>query len=142
MNETDYKPTVLVFACNWCSYAGADMAGVARLQMPPNCRVIRVMCSARVRPEQVIDALSKGIDAVLVLGCHPGDCHYAEGNYHTRRRALMLGRVLDTMGVEPERFQLQWVSAAEGARFAEVVREFVKKAAALGPNPLGKNNGN
>jgi len=138
--EKNYEPKVLVFACNWCSYAGADMAGVARLQMPPNCRVIRVMCSARVRPEMVVAALTRGIDAVLVLGCHPGDCHYVEGNPHTRRRGLVLGGLLDTLGLEPERFQLRWVSAAEGQKYAEVIREVVEGVAALGPNPLGKQN--
>ena len=135
---SDFEPTILVFACNWCSYAGADMAGVSRFQMPPNCRVVRVMCSARVRPEQVVSALAQGIDGVLILGCHPGDCHYAEGNYHTRRRALMLERLLDTMGIERERFQVSWVSAAEGARFAETVRTVVEEVRALGPNTLGR----
>jgi len=133
-----YEPTILVFACNWCSYAGADMAGVSRFQMPPNCRVVRVMCSARVRPEQVVSALAQGIDGVLVLGCHPGDCHYAEGNYHTRRRALLLGRLLDTLGIERERFQVSWVSAAEGARFAETVRAVVDDVRRLGPNLIGR----
>ena len=132
----DFEPTILVFACNWCSYAGADMAGVSRFQMPPNCRVVRVMCSARVRPEQVVSALTQGIDGVLILGCHPGDCHYAEGNYHTRRRALVLERLLDTVGIEPERFQVSWVSAAEGAKFAETVRAVVDDVKRLGPNLL------
>ena len=140
--KSGFEPKILVFACNWCSYAGADMAGVSRLQMPPNCRLVRVMCSARVRPEMVTAALVRGIDAVLVLGCHPGDCHYVEGNLHTRRRALVLGRMLETMGIEPERFQLEWVSAAEGARFAEVIRAFVEKVTALGPNNIrGHNKG-
>ncbi len=131
---SDFEPKILVFACNWCSYAGADMAGVSRYQMPPNCRVIRVMCSARVRPEQVISALTQGLDAVLVLGCHPGDCHYTEGNYITRRRGIMLKNLLETMGFEKSRFQVNWVSAAEGARFAQVVREFVEEIKALGPS--------
>lgn len=133
-----FEPKILVFACNWCSYAGADMAGVSRFQMPPNCRVVRVMCSARVKPEQVLAALVQGIDAVLILGCHPGDCHYAEGNYHTRRRSLVLATLLDTLGLEPERFQVSWVSAAEGARFAETIREVVEEVRAIGPNPYGK----
>ena len=130
---SDFEPKILIFACNWCSYAGADMAGVSRYQMPPNCRVIRVMCSARVRPEQVISALTQGLDAVLVLGCHPGDCHYTEGNYLTRRRGIMLKNLLETMGFEKNRFQVNWVSAAEGARFAQVVGEFVDEIKALGP---------
>lgn len=138
MSTSTFEPKILVFACNWCSYAGADMAGVSRLQMPPNCRVVRVMCSARVRPEQVIAALVRGIDAVLVLGCHPGDCHYGSGNYHTRRRALVLDRLLATLGIERERFQVHWVSAAEGARFAETIRQVVEQVRQLGPNPLGR----
>lgn len=136
-----YRPKVLVFACNWCSYAGADMAGVSRLQMPPNCRVIRVMCSARVRSEMVLDALFKGIDAVLILGCHPGDCHYSEGNYHTRRRGMILKKLFDALGIMQERFQIRWVSAAEGVKFSETIREVVERIARLGPNPLGENNG-
>jgi coenzyme F420-reducing hydrogenase delta subunit len=134
---SEFEPTILVFACNWCSYAGADMAGVSRFQMPPNCRVVRVMCSARVRPEQVISALSQGIDGVLVLGCHPGDCHYAEGNYHTRRRSLVLRQLFDTLGIEQDRFQVSWVSAAEGAKFAATIRQVVEDVRRIGPNRLG-----
>ena len=129
-----FEPKILVFACNWCSYAGADLAGVSRLQMPPNCRVIRVMCSARVRPEFVITALSKGLDGVLVLGCHPGDCHYSEGNYFTRRRGLLLKKLLDYVGVDPERFQVRWVSASEGAKFADTVEQATEQIKALGPS--------
>jgi len=136
-----YQPKVLVFACNWCSYAGADMAGVSRLQMPPNCRVIRVMCSARVRPEMVLSALFKGIDAVLILGCHTGDCHYSEGNYNTRRRGIILKKLLDAMGIMEDRFQVLWVSAAEGVKFAETIREMVGRVARLGPNPMGELGG-
>ena len=136
-----YQPKILVFACNWCSYAGADMAGVSRLQMPPNCRVIRVMCSARVRPEMILSALFKGIDAVLVLGCHPGDCHYSEGNYYTRRRGIILKKLFDAFGMMQERFQIRWISAAEGVRFSETIREMVERVARLGPNPLGKDHG-
>ncbi len=129
-----FEPRILVFACNWCSYAGADLAGVSRLQMPASCRVIRVMCSARVRPEFVIAALSKGLDAVLVLGCHPGECHYSEGNYFTRRRGLFLKQLLEYVGIEPERFQVRWVSASEGAKFADTVEEVTEQIKALGPN--------
>ena len=120
---SDKEPTILVFACNWCSYAGADLAGVSRLEMPAHCRVVRVMCSARVRPEFVIAALSRGLDGVVVLGCHPGDCHYSEGNYYTRRRALLLQGLLEYLGIEPERFQLRWISASEGAEFAQTITE-------------------
>ena len=136
-----FEPRILVFACNWCSYAGADMAGVSRFQMPPNCRVVRMMCSARVKPEQILAALTRGVDAVLVLGCHPGDCHYAEGNYHTRRRALVLDALLATLGVEKERFQVRWISAAEGAKFAAAIREVIEAVRELGPNPLGRSHG-
>ncbi len=129
-----FEPRILVFACNWCSYAGADLAGVSRLQMPASCRVIRVMCSARVRPEFVIAALSKGLDGVLVLGCHPGECHYSEGNYFTRRRGLFLKQLLEYVGIEPERFQVRWVSASEGAKFADTVEEVTEQIKALGPN--------
>ena len=136
----EFSPKVLVFACNWCSYAGADQAGVSRLQMPPNCRLVRVMCSTRVRPEMVLAALAKGIDAVLILGCHPGDCHYSEGNFYTRRRGLALQQLLDTFGVSQERFQVRWVSAAEDAKFATTIREVVDSVAKLGPNPMGREH--
>ena len=136
-----YQPRILVFACNWCSYAGADMAGVSRLQMPANCRVIRVMCSARVRMEMVLSALFKGIDAVLILGCHPGDCHYSEGNYYTRRRGIILKKLLETLGIMQDRFQIGWVSAAEGIKFSETITEMVERVAELGPNPMGKPDG-
>jgi F420-non-reducing hydrogenase iron-sulfur subunit len=129
-----FEPKILVFACNWCSYAGADLAGVSRLQMPANCRVIRVMCSARVRPEFVVKALSMGLDGVLVLGCHPGDCHYSEGNYFTRRRGLLLQKLLQYVGIEPQRFQVRWVSASEGVKFAETVEQVTEQIKALGPN--------
>ena len=132
--QTEFKPKILAFCCNWCAYAGADLAGVSRFQMPTNVRVIRVMCSGRVPPELVIRALANGLDGVMILGCHPGECHYSEGNYLTRRRAHVLKRLLDYIGIEPERFQLRWVSAAEGAKFSAVVKETTYKITALGPN--------
>jgi F420-non-reducing hydrogenase iron-sulfur subunit len=132
--QTGFKPKILAFCCNWCAYAGADLAGVSRFQMPTNVRVIRVMCSGRVPPELVIRALANGLDGVMILGCHPGECHYSEGNYLTRRRAHVLKRLLEYIGIEPERFQLRWVSAAEGAKFSAVVKEVTEKIAALGPN--------
>lgn len=128
-----YEPKILVFACNWCSYAGADLAGVSRHEMPPNCRVIRVMCSGRVRPEFVISALFKGLDGVMILGCHPGECHYSEGNYYTRRRGLILKKFLEYLGIEPERVQIRWISASEGVKFADVVRDTVEEIKELGP---------
>jgi F420-non-reducing hydrogenase iron-sulfur subunit len=132
--KTEFEPKILAFCCNWCAYAGADLAGVSRFQMPTDVRVIRVMCSGRVPPELIIRALANGLDGVLVLGCHPGECHYSEGNYLTRRRAHVLKRLLDYVGIEPERFQLRWVSAAEGAKFSTVVKETTDKIKALGPN--------
>ena len=132
--QTEFKPKILAFCCNWCAYAGADLAGVSRFQMPTDVRVIRVMCSGRVPPELIIRALANGLDGVMVLGCHPGECHYSEGNYLTRRRAHVLKRLLDYIGIEPERFQLRWVSAAEGAKFSAVVKETTDKITALGPN--------
>lgn len=132
--QTGFKPKILAFCCNWCAYAGADLAGVSRFQMPTNVRVIRVMCSGRVPPELVIRALANGLDGVMILGCHPGECHYSEGNYLTRRRAHVLKRLLEYIGIEPERFQLRWVSAAEGAKFSTVVKEVTDRIAVLGPN--------
>jgi F420-non-reducing hydrogenase iron-sulfur subunit len=135
--QTEFKPKILAFCCNWCAYAGADLAGVSRFQMPTNVRVIRVMCSGRVPPELVIRALANGLDGVMILGCHPGECHYSEGNYLTRRRAHVLKRLLEYIGIEPERFQLRWVSAAEGAKFSAVVKDVTERIAALGPNRWG-----
>jgi len=132
--QTEFKPKILAFCCNWCAYAGADLAGVSRFQMPTDVRVIRVMCSGRVPPELIIRALANGLDGVMILGCHPGECHYSEGNYLTRRRAHVLKRLLSYIGIEPERFQLRWVSAAEGAKFSAVVKEITEKITALGPN--------
>lgn len=136
--KQNFEPKILGFLCNWCSYAGADLAGVSRFQYPPNIRVIRVMCSARVNPAFILKALLSGIDGVLVSGCHPGDCHYMKGNYYTRRRMTALRRLLKVVGLEPERVRLEWVSASEGVRFAEVVTEFTETIKRLGPNPLVK----
>ena len=132
----DYEPKFLVFCCNWCSYAGADLAGVSRLQMPPDFRVIRVMCSSRVKPEWVIKALMSGLDGVVVLGCHPGDCHYQTGNYYARRRIAITKKLLEYMGVESQRVQVGWVSASEGRKFAEVVTKVTKEMKEIGPNRL------
>lgn len=132
--QAEFKPKILAFCCNWCAYAGADLAGVSRFQMPTDVRVIRVMCSGRVPPELIIRALANGLDGVMILGCHPGECHYSEGNYLTRRRAHVLKRLLMYIGIEPERFQLRWVSAAEAAKFTAVVKEVTDKITALGPN--------
>jgi len=132
----DFEPRILGFLCNWCSYAGADLAGVSRFQYPPNIRVIRVMCSAKVDPMYVMKALLNGVDGVFIGGCHPGECHYIGGNYYTRRRAMMLKSLLEVIGLEPERLRLGWVSASEGVAFAEVVKDFTETLKSLGPSPL------
>ena len=131
-----FEPRIIAFCCNWCSYAGADLAGVSRLQMPTNFLVIRTMCSARVDPEFVLRAFAKGADGVLVLGCHPADCHYIGGNYRTRRRIALLKMLLEQYGINPDRLILQWVSASEGIRFQETVKDFTAKIKELGPSPL------
>jgi F420-non-reducing hydrogenase iron-sulfur subunit len=133
---SDFNPTILAFCCNWCSYAGADLAGVSRLQMPPNVHVIRVMCSASVKPEYVFKALSQGIDGVLVLGCHIGDCHYLTGNHRTAKRFPLAQKILGEIGLDERRLRLDWVSAAEGEKFQQVITEFVAEIKKLGPNPL------
>jgi len=130
-----FEPLVVSFCCNWCSYAGADLAGVSRLQYPPNIRIIRVMCSGMVHPNMVMDAFTKGADGVLICGCHPGDCHYEEGNLRAEKRAGAIILMLEDFGLEEARFRLEWVSASEGPKFAQVAREFVKKIKELGPSP-------
>jgi F420-non-reducing hydrogenase iron-sulfur subunit len=131
----EFEPLIVSFCCNWCSYAGADLAGVSRLQYPPNIRIIRVMCSGMVHPNLVIEALTKGADGVLICGCHPGDCHYGEGNLKTEKRSEAIILMLEDFGLEEERFRLEWVSASEGPKFAEVVREFTEQVKKLGPSP-------
>jgi len=135
-NIDEWEPKIIAFLCNWCSYAGADLAGTSRLQYPPNIRVIRVPCSGRINPLFIIKALASGADAVMVSGCHPGDCHYLTGNMYARRRFVMLKRLLATAGIEPDRVHFTWVSASEGNRFASVVEEVVSKVKKLGPNRI------
>lgn len=130
----DWEPRIVAFLCNWCSYAGADLAGTARLQYPASVRIIRLPCSGRVNPLYILKALFEGADGVMVLGCHPGDCHYLTGNLYARRRLAMLKKLIETAGIHPDRLQFSWVSASEGARFAEVVREVSEKVKALGPS--------
>jgi F420-non-reducing hydrogenase iron-sulfur subunit len=134
MND-QFEPTVVAFCCNWCSYAGADAAGTAKVQYPANVHIIRVMCSGMVHPNMVIDALTNGADGVLMCGCHPGDCHYQEGNLRAEKRAEAIELLLEDFGLEPERFRLEWVSASEGSRFAAIAREMVEQLRELGPNP-------
>lgn len=136
MGNDDFEPLVLALCCNWCSYAGADLAGVSRMQYPPNIRIIRVMCSGMVHPSLVIDALTKGADGVIMCGCHPGDCHYQEGNLRAEKRAEAIKVMLQDFGIEEGRFRLEWVSASEGGKFAQTMKEMVEAVRALGPSPF------
>jgi F420-non-reducing hydrogenase iron-sulfur subunit len=135
MVNEEFEPLIIGFCCNWCSYAGADLAGVSRLQYPPNMRIVRVMCSGMVSPNLIIDALTKGADGVIICGCHIGDCHYLEGNVKAENRKEAIELLLEDFGLEPERFRLEWVSASEGPRFAEVMREMTEAVRELGPSP-------
>jgi F420-non-reducing hydrogenase iron-sulfur subunit len=134
MNE-NFEPLIIGFCCNWCSYAGADLAGVSRIQYPTSLRIIRVMCSGMIHPNLVVDALNHGADGILLCGCHPGDCHYQEGNLRAEKRAEAIKLMLEDFGIEPERFRLEWVSASEGPKFAQVVKEFTEQVRNLGANP-------
>ncbi|MGQ9516617.1 MAG: hydrogenase iron-sulfur subunit [Anaerolineae bacterium] len=131
--QPPYEPKIIGFLCNWCSYAGADLAGTSRLSYPPNIRIVRVQCSGRVSPELVLKAFHEGADGVIVLGCHIGDCHYIDGNHRTSKRIPMLRQLLAYAGIEPDRLRLEWVSAAEGERFATIVTEFTETVRELGP---------
>jgi len=136
----EWEPRIIAFLCNWCSYAGADLAGTSRLQYPPNIRVIRVPCSGRINPLYIIKSLADGADGVMVSGCHPGDCHYLSGNMYARRRFAVLKRLLSAAGINPDRLHFTWVSASEGARFASVVSEVVSRVKKLGPNNIKAGN--
>jgi len=129
----EFEPKIVGFLCNWCSYRGADLAGTSRIKSAPNVRSLRVMCSGRVDPTFVLKAFQLGADGVLVLGCHPGDCHYKEGNYKAARRMALLKKMLAQFGIEEERFMLEWVSASEGDRFASIVNDMTAKLKKLGP---------
>jgi F420-non-reducing hydrogenase iron-sulfur subunit len=131
-----FEPKIVGFLCNWCSYAGADLAGTSRIQYRPNIRIIRVMCSARVDPTFIVKALTQGADGVLICGCHPGDCHYSEGNHKTMRRFPLLKKLLTDLGVEDERVRLEWVSASEGQRFADIVNDMTERIKVLGPSRI------
>jgi F420-non-reducing hydrogenase iron-sulfur subunit len=132
----DFEPNIIGFLCNWCSYAGADLAGTSRIKYPANIKSIRVMCSGRVDPVFILEALKKGADGVLVAGCHPGDCHYQSGNYKTNRRIKLLKKLLGDLGVEQERVRFEYISASEGQKFAQVVTDFVDVLKKLGPSPF------
>jgi len=132
--KSEFRPKIVAFCCNWCSYAGADLAGTNRSAYPADVKIIKVPCSCRVNPMFILRAFQRGADGVIMCGCHPGDCHYTSGNYYTRRRMAMLFSLLDYMGIERERTRLEWVSAAEGAKFAKTMNDFARDVAALGKN--------
>jgi len=142
MTNKDWQPKIIAFLCNWCSYAGADLAGVSRMQYPPNVRVIRIPCSGRMNPKFILSALKNGADGVLISGCHPGDRHYLSGNYFARRKFALFKSLLDYMGIEDGRVHFSWVSAAEGERFAEVISEVTEAVRAIGPSRRLKRSGN
>jgi F420-non-reducing hydrogenase iron-sulfur subunit len=129
----EFEPNIIGFLCNWCSYAGADLAGTSRIKYPPNIKSIRVMCSGRVDPVFILEALRKGADGVLVAGCHPGDCHYQSGNYKANRRVKLLKRFLEEMAIDPKRVRFEYISASEAQKFADVATEFVEELKKLGP---------
>jgi F420-non-reducing hydrogenase iron-sulfur subunit len=131
--SNNWEPTIVGFLCNWCAYQGADLAGTSRMAYAPNVRIVRVMCTGRIDPTFVLKAFQSGADGVMVAGCHPGDCHYSEGNYKTMRRVAVLRRLLSQMGIEPERFRLEWVSAGEGAKWAQIADEMAAVIKAKGP---------
>ncbi|MBI5476889.1 MAG: hydrogenase iron-sulfur subunit [Ignavibacteriales bacterium] len=131
-----YKPTIVAFLCNWCSYTGADLAGTSRIKYAPNIRVIRIMCSGRVDPTFVLKSLREGADGVLICGCHPGDCHYHEGNYKCLRRYHLLQKYIQQMGIPKDRLRLEWISASEGKQFAQLVDEFTESVAKLGKSEI------
>jgi F420-non-reducing hydrogenase iron-sulfur subunit len=136
-----YNPNIVGFACQWCTYAGADLAGNLRAKYPPSIKLIKVPCSGRVEPEYVMEAFAQGADGVLIGGCHFGDCHYKTGNHKTSQRMIILSKMLEDMGFDTKRFRLEWISGAEGYRFAEVIAEFTKELEEMGPNPLKGGNG-
>ncbi|MHA2408465.1 MAG: hydrogenase iron-sulfur subunit [Candidatus Ranarchaeia archaeon] len=140
MESTTFDPLIIGFTCNWCTYAGADLAGTSKIQYPTNIRLIRVMCTSRIEPEFILEAFNKGADGVLIGGCHLGDCHYQNGNYKTKARVMLLKRILMEYGIKPERIKLEWISASEGEKFAKTVESFVEEIRKLGPNPLNLSN--
>lgn len=134
VEKEEFKPLIVAFCCNWCSYAGADLAGTSRLNYPANVKIIRVPCSCRVNTNFIIRAFQKGADGVVIAGCHPGDCHYSTGNYYTRRRFSVFINLLEYMGIEKERFKIDWISAAEANKFATVMNKVLENVHRLGPN--------
>ena len=138
---TTYEPKIVAFCCNWCSYAGADLAGVSRVQYPSNIRIVRVMCSGSVDPAYVFKAFEVGADGVVISGCHPGECHYISGNLKAEKMVDTVHELMDTLGLGQERLRLQWVSASEGNLFAKYIEDFVEHLRKLGPNPIKDLNG-
>jgi len=136
---SEFKPQILAFVCNWCTYAAADLAGTARMQYPPNVKIVRLMCSGAIDPIYVLRALTSGFDGVLIGGCHPGDCHYQSGNYKARRRVTILLKTLESVGFDKDRIWLRWISASEGGKFASTVKEMVEFLEERGPNVLSSN---
>jgi len=136
LSKENWKPNIVGFACNWCTYAGADLAGISRIKYPANIRIIRLMCSGRIDPTFILQAFYKGVDGVLIGGCHPGDCHYQTGNYKAQRCILLTKKMITQLGIDPQRLHLEWISAAEGKLFAKIVTKFTEKIKFLGPNPL------
>ena len=137
----DFAPKIIVFCCNWCSYAGADLAGISRLKIKPYFRVIRTMCSGRIEPTFIFHAFTQGADGVMVAGCHPGDCHYNSGNYKARRRIMLLKNMLPQLGIESERLKLEWISASEAPKFRSAVNGFIDEVTELGPLTLDSKGG-
>ena len=131
---TEWEPTIIAFFCNWCTYGAADLAGVSRLQYPPNFRIVRVPCSGRISPKFILAAFREGIDGVWISGCHPGDCHYIEGNYYARRKFILFANLMEFMWLEPGRLQFSWISSAESTKFQRVAEEVIETVKALGPN--------
>lgn len=136
MTDHDYEPTIIAFVCNWCTYTAADLAGTSRLAQPPNVRLIRMMCTGMIDPKYIIKALLEGADAVLVSGCHPGDCHYINGNLKARRRMKMIEAILKQFGFDERRVRMTWIGASEGIDFAETMRSMAAEIKALGPSPV------
>ena len=132
-----FEPKILAFCCNWCAYSGAELAGTSRMQYPPNVNIVRVMCSGRVDPGHILRAFETGVDGILVAGCHPGECHYISGNERAEERIETAKNVAEIIGIGEDRIRLEWISASEGLRFAEVIEDFIKEIRAKGPNPVG-----
>ena len=139
MKKTDFKPQIVAFLCNWCTYAAADQAGASKQEISSSINVVRVMCSSRIDHNLLLTTYFNGADGILVAGWHPGDCHYQVGNYYTRRRYALLKKVFETLNIDPERIQLSWISASEGKRYIEITNDFSEKIKKLGPNPIKKD---